>query len=299
MSFTRVNDRRDHFRDLSVWPRQQDLNVERWLTNFEADETDLAKRILMNFIYFNKTATDALMRQAIQNHLSELWKSPSFPKPPSKTTLTQVRFVYCEGEMPHATDSGYHFARRLRDALRVPEAVITSPVEALQASNHVKHFVFVDDFVGSGNQFRETISRRHDVYGNQVSFEDLSADKDFTIAYCPCISTKYAIEQNIEPVLPQIHIHPAHILDFRHTISDVRSRTWSGLTDLEAEEMIRKLKIASARAGYTREDRSEDDWRGFHGLALSVSFEHGIPDASLPIFYSNRNGWKPLMRRPQ
>ena len=82
MSFTRVNDRRDHFRDLSVWPRQQDLNVERWLTNFEADETDLAKRILMNFIYFNKTATDALMRQAIQNHLSELWKSPSFPKPP-------------------------------------------------------------------------------------------------------------------------------------------------------------------------------------------------------------------------
>lgn len=40
----------------------------------------------MNFIYFNKTATDALMRQAIQNHLSELWENPIYPKPPRVRT---------------------------------------------------------------------------------------------------------------------------------------------------------------------------------------------------------------------
>lgn len=299
MSFTRVNDRRDHFRDLSVWPRQQDLNVERWLTNFAADETELAKRILMNFVYFNKTATDALMRQAIQSHLSGLWDNPNHPNPPSATDLAAIRFVHCEGEMPHATDSGYHFARRLRDALRVPEAVIRSPVEALQDSNYISHFVFVDDFVGSGNQFRDTISRQHEINGKQISFKEISADARFTIAYCPCISTQYAIEETIKPELPQIQIHPAHILDYRHAITDVRSRTWSGLTEPEAQVMITSLKVVSARAGYTLEDESEDDWRGFHKLALSVSFEHGIPDASLPIFYSTRNGWKPLMRRPE
>lgn len=299
MSFTRVNDRRDHFRDLTVWPRQQDLNVEVWLTNFMSDETELAKRILMNFIYLNKAATDALMRQAIQNHLSELWRSPNHPKPPSKASLNEIRFVYCEGEMPHATDSGYHFARRLRDALRIPEAAIMSPVEALRDADRIRHFVFVDDFVGSGNQFRETMARPHRVNGREVSFKELSANQSFTIAYCPCVSTEYAIEQNIKKELPEIHIHPAHILDFRHTVTDVRSRTWSGLSEPEGCKMINKLKIASARAGYTCEDGSEDDWRGFHGLALSVSFEHGIPDASLPVFYSSRNGWKPLMRRPQ
>jgi hypothetical protein len=71
------------------------------------------------------------------------------------------------------------------------------------------------------------------------------------------------------------------------------------LSEADAKYHVATLKRISERAGYIQENGGPDDWRGFHGLGLTVAFEHGIPDASLPIFFSERNGWKPLMRRPQ
>ena len=42
----------------------------------------------------------------------------------------------------------------------------------------------------------------------------------------------------------------------------------------------------------------ETQWKGFHDLALTVGFEHSVPDATLPIFYWKNNDWKPLIEKP-
>lgn len=297
MSLSLIYNRVDHFRDFHVWPRQQELNVERWLENFHVDESELAKRLLSSFTYFNKAMTAALLRSSIQNWLSLAWNDPRFPKPPSLINFSDVRFVKVEGEEPHPTDSGNLFSRKLRDEIRIPELRISTPSEALTELSSVRHFVFVDDFVGSGNQFRETIERVHCVGDVNISFSEILDDQKHTVSYCPCVATEYAKNTTLGPAFPKIILFPAHLLDNRHNVTVPNSRVWRGLTQSEASAAISQLKQISARAGYSAEDLGQNDWRGFHGLGLTIAFEHGIPDASLPIFFSERNGWKPLMRR--
>lgn len=299
MSFARITERADNFRDIGVWPRQQDVNVEYWLENFRVDEEDIAKKLLASFSYFNKSSTDALLKQAIQNYLSNIWDDANSLIPPSDISLESVVFVMCEGEDPHATDSGNYFARRLRDVLRIPEPRIKSPHAALEISDHVSHYIFVDDFVGSGNQFLETIFRVHQSGSKYDSFASMLKAGTHRVAYCACVATSYALDTRLKTALPNVEFHPAHVLGDQHNLIKPRSRIWHGLTDAEAQSEIARIKTISARAGYTGEDRGLNDWRGFHGLGLSLAFEHGIPDASLPLFYSTRNGWRPLMRRAQ
>lgn len=299
MSLARIKERTEYFRDITVWPRQQELNVERWLDNFQQDEEDLANRLISHFTYFHRAGTDALLKQAIQNHLSQLWTDPKFGNPNEYLTSSSVAFVTCEGEIPHSTDSGNYFSRRLRDALRIPQDYIFSPQMAIEYSETFTHFIFIDDFVGSGNQFIDTITRVHKVDGKVIRFLDIARDPKYTVAYCPCVATHYAFIERIHVDYPAIKLCPAHLLGSQHNAAMHTSRIWHGLSPDEAIEEVNHLRLVSARAGYTSEDFGLNDWRGFHGLGLTLAFEHGIPDASLPIFYSDRNGWKPLMRRPQ
>ena len=45
------------------------------------------------------------------------------------------------------------------------------------------------------------------------------------------------------------------------------------------------------------DDEGPDDFRGFHRLGLAIAFAHSTPDATLPIFRWEGNGWFPLARR--
>ncbi len=297
MSIALISERTDHFRDFAIWPRQQDFNVEAWLSNFISSELNLAKRLLAGFTYFNKSMTNALLRHSIQNYLSAAWNDDDFPKPPSRIGIDDICFVQCQGEYPRATDSGNLFARKLRDELRVPDRNIMSPAEALQNSARFRNFLFVDDFVGSGNQFIETIQRSYAGVRPYSSFEELLADDKFAVAYCPCVATSYAQNNRITPLYPKVRLHPAHVLVHHHNATKPEARVWHGLATSDAIAAINLLKSISRRAGYDKDDGGQDAWHGFHELGLSLGFEHGIPDASLPVFFSERNGWRPLMRR--
>ena len=55
---------------------------------------------------------------------------------------------------------------------------------------------------------------------------------------------------------------------------------------------------ASRRGGVPDTNGAQPgDWRGFAKLGLALAFEHGVPDATLPLFYWDGPGWEPLMRR--
>ncbi|CAM3161407.1 phosphoribosyltransferase-like protein [Asticcacaulis taihuensis] len=297
MSRALINDRIDHFRDFGIWPRVQELNAEQWLGNFAEHELFIAERLLSHFTYFNRTMTDALLKQAIQNFLTSKWLVADFGQPPSSADLSSVRFVVSEGEDPNATDSGNLFARKLRDIIRIPEVYIRTPEKALREASAAKHFVFVDDFVGSGNQFIATIERQYSNTGKYSSFEQLLATPGYSISYCPCVATAYAQHQRIAVRFPTINLFPAHLLTSSHNCTLPSSRVWHGMSSGDLTTALSSLRAISLRAGFSEDDGGQDSWHGFHRLGLSLAFDHGIPDASLPIFFSERNGWKPLIGR--
>ena len=292
-SSNRLTEKDQYFRDFTVWPVVPEFNTEAWLSNFSSNEKPVAERLLINFSYFNERMTDALLRAAVQNYFCQEEQNSKVISKNVTGYIGQTAFVLCEGEIPHPTDSGNLFSRKLRDKLLIPEHNIMLSKEALRREREFKRFIFVDDFCGSGEQFEATWKRSHQINGEHFSFQDICKFANHIFAYCCCISTSTASEK-IAKVAPAVTLSSAHQLHDRHSAVHHSSSIWQ---DRDVKSAQRIIKDASFRAGYSAEDGSQEDWRGFHALGLTLAFNHGIPDSSLPLFFSQRKNWKPLMIR--
>ena len=291
---SRLVEKERYFREFTVWPLISEFDSENWLSNFPLEERKVAERLLINFTYFNEQMTDALLRTAVQSYFSVAIKNETADIRKMDDYIRETAFVICEGESPRPTDSGHLFARKLRDRFNIPEDQIFWPRSALEQRSRFSRFVFIDDFTGSGNQFLKTWRTKHNVSDTQMSYGDFSKQSKLAFAYCCCIATTKA-RKEIKREAPSVALCPAHLLTEESNAVSLSSRTWE---DSDALAAIQVIKAASSRAGYEAENCGQDDWRGYHCLGLTLAFNHGIPDASLPIFFSQRNDWRPLIVRP-
>lgn len=180
--------------DFLIWPLTSNLNPEAWLENFNPDEKPFAAHLLTKFMYFCDDITNQLFLSAIQD-LSARLVSPRMDisglRAAWQQFLDTAIFTYVEGEKPNPTDSGFLFSRKIRQILDVTQNRIVSPADALARAiaGHTGAIIFVDDFVGSGNQFCETWERSYDC-GSQVasfkSFAATHADARFFYAVAIC-----------------------------------------------------------------------------------------------------------------
>ena len=199
--------------------------------------------------------------------------------------------TYVTGRTPSETDSGYIFARLARQALGIPEGQIMSPVRTLEAliSTGPRPVLFVDDFVGSGNQCVSTWRRKMKLTsGTAISFEKYSAVTDTPIFYCPVVCTETG-RRTIAQWCPGLQLCPAHFLSECYSAISDNSIVWPERLRPSARDF---LVAASRRAGIRR-----NNWAGYKNLALTLAFEHCVPNATLPLFYHDQNGWIPLVRR--
>lgn len=273
------------FRDFQIWPFASRLDIRRWLTNFTAPERAMAMRIATRFMHFSESPTDALFRASLQRLLNN-WRG-------SFDTFDEVAFVVVEGEVPNATDSGNLFARKVR-SIGIAQEHILRPQQALEQAANYRGFVFVDDFVGSGNQMLETWDRPYEVGTLWKSFYELagqSTPQSWEFAYSTCICTSSGLA-NLATDAPELSVSAAHIIGEEANLSSLESKLW---TASELPDVHRFLEETGKRAGYAANDGGEEDWLGFDQLALGLSFSHGTPDATLPVFRSVRNGWQPLI----
>jgi hypothetical protein len=176
-----------------------------------------------------------------------------------------------------------------RQVLGIPEDRILEPDKALEALLSRKGpVVFLDDFVGSGQQFVKTWQRKVHLNGNApMSFEMLaSVLRDTQFFYCPLVCTTYGRDEILKQC-PMLNLYPAHFLGEEYSAFSLNSLIWPEALQVSATQFI---QTASRRAGI-------DQWQGFRRLGLTVAFEHSVPDATLPLLYWNSNGWKPLIER--
>jgi hypothetical protein len=293
-----VESKCDYFIDVQLWPLRTVISPRQWLENFQTSEIDHAIHLLNAFLYFSESTMDAMFKAAFQD------LSRSVARPADSFLMLQASWrsfwdtllvTYVTGETPNPTDSGFVFARKARQLLGIPEERIMRPDDAVRTLiQRPGPLVFVDDFVGSGNQFWETW-RRPVLLPNSVmvSFEKLATVRGNSFFYCPLISTEAGYNR-LRTQCPGVLVSPVHILSNRYSALADDSLVWP--PDLRASA-LGFLKSASERAGIPDNDGNVNDWRGFHKLGLAITFAHSVPDATLPIFYWEENGWKPLMRR--
>jgi hypothetical protein len=285
-----LEDRCLSFVELHAWPLSDQLNWKGWLGNFiSTDEKYYARCLLEGFMYYNSPHSDALYVAAFHNLSRDLVNGLDAANGHIAwlNFLSSVVISHVEGERPSPADSGFAFARRGRKLFGIPEPRIMNPKDALDllAAAPSTPVVFVDDILGSGKQL-ETMWRRD--YGRGYTFESIASKNHVNMWYIPLLATQYGVER-VRPLTPGVQICPAHLITSKYSALDPDSLLWpTGERDAGCDF----VEHVSKRAGLS----AAECW-GFHNLGLAVAILDTIPDASLPIFYSERSGWRPLMRR--
>ena len=289
-----------YFARCQLWPLANDADPTGWLCNFQDDELPHAVHLLNAVLMFRNPLMDQLFRSSFQalshmhithpvNHRewSACWRK----------FCDTVLITLVTGESPHSADSSHAFARRARDLLRIPEDRILPPEECLRRllNNGPQPVVFVDDFVGSGNQFITTWHRSYQVGGKQSSsFASLSNLRPGPFFYIPLICT-WLGEEAIRTSCPAVQLRPAHLLNERYSLLHPESLLWPEHLRASAQNFLRS---SSLRAGIPDSPGSTEHYEGFASLGLSIAFEEKAPDATVPLlWWSKSSDWQPLFRR--
>ena len=277
----------EYFSSIGIWPHRTVLDPERWLDNFLDEEVEHALYLLNAFMYFAPILVDQIFSASIRT-IGRLMTRDEW-----KGFLDNVLVTLVTGEEPNITDSGHLFARRAR-YLGIPEERIISPEQACAQIQRGFNgaVVFVDDLVGSGNQFIETWRRSY-----RTQYESFKALAPFSRAkfyYCPAFCTQLGLKR-INCACPEVTVSPGVFISDNYGALAPDSVVWPSRLKGTAKEFLR---VASERAGIPDTGgTTPDDWRGFASLGLTIAFENSVPDATLPITYWEQNGWRPLMRR--
>lgn len=284
----------DYFVDVQVWPLLEHCNPRGWLSNFTDHEKIYAIQLLNSFMYFRDPIMDSMFVAAVQSLSQRICDGQPFTTAQRtwRSFIDSLLVTRVTGETPSETDSSYHYSRLARQILKLSEAQIVSPEACVQTLvSDARPVVFLDDFVGSGDQF---VTMWHSEMpiggGGTTSFERIArVRRGVAFYYCPLICTEQGLA-TITTTCTGVTLSPAHVLPATYNALAPDSLLWP---ESLRSDGIRVIEEASVRAGIPA-----GDWRGYADLGLALAFEHyTTPDATLPIFYWEQNGWMPLVRR--
>lgn len=293
-----VMNKYDVLKQSGFWPAEPILRPRAWLGNFDKSDQPIAALLLDKFTYFDDKLTDQLLI-ASYNSIGD-----SLPKGPKAPGLNEIASVINDavvtpvlGEKPNPTDSGNLMCRKMRQVIGISEERIVDYSAALDHACEGGCVIFVDDFVGSGNQFLEMMARiEKDASGNETgrSFHDANVSKKFMSLYVTLITTKYGREK-IHEIYPETAVCSTHIL-----ADDASYRGLEYSDPSRYLDVLDLLRHSSTRLEPKESYMQGTDQKmfGFAQRGLMLGFEHSVPDATLPIFWApGSNQWEPLIER--
>lgn len=276
----------------ALWAGEPRIRPRAWLNNFDEEDRGVAAALLDRFNFYDAKATDALLVAAYQALGDGLPKGPATPgRAQLVAAADDAVFTPVRGEDPNPTDSGNVFSRKVRQQFGVPERRIVDFPDALAHARAGRPVFFVDDFIGSGDQFVATWT----MAPNGASFDDVYRRAPFTAVYVVLVATRSGIDR-IHRAYPHVAISPAHVLEARAT-----------LRGLYAEKPELERPVEALLVKYATRLTPGDDFiasnalnvrYGFKQKGLLFAFDHSVPDSTLPIFWSTGlNDWSPLIER--
>ena len=295
-SEAQITSKLEFFRDVNLWPGTATLDPIGWLANFYPEEKPYALNLLNVFLYYSEPMVNGLFLSAFRQLSATITDAAAGPSDAAdrwRSFATEARATYVEGEQPRATDSGHIFVRKARQIARLGETQIDGPAPTLSAwlRHNTTPILLLDDFVGSGNQMRATWEREYSVDDGMTYSFAMASSAGADIRYLPLIATTRGMDR-LNAHCPGLSVMPVHLLDQRYSLISGDSILWP--PSLKGGAM-RFLRRASERAGICQ--RLGADWCGFHDLALPLAFYHSVPDATLPLYFWEEEGWRPLIRR--
>jgi len=257
--------------------------VRAWLGQFDnVVEQRLMFSVLKNLRFY----TNAFVRQKMREIHSTVTKG--LVHTITKGQLKRDDFLISYLDNP--SKSGAMFAKHYADeaSIYVDNVVEKSRLkEAIIKNEKVQAVIFIDDFVGTGQQASENLISLVD------SIQDVIRQKNIRLVFVVVIAFIDGwrkVEQVINQLSIPVIVRYCELLDETAQCFSETSQTFQ-----DADER-RQAKEIAIRQGKKLE---KDCPIGYGNLGLAVVFEHGCPNDTLPILWSESitPPWIPLFRR--
>ncbi len=288
----------------SIWEgKASQLAVNNWLDNFEAEDQLNSLFLLANFMYFGSRQ----MRELMSSLYRDLYRTPIIHKirEENENTLDskiiEKEFVRSLKNtkflgIGNPSESGCHLLYYLRQENQLPKTCFAHTHEIFQRTNsrtsiqlkhnNIQHYVFIDDFCGSGNQGSSEL---------KGIVEDIkSVSPDVTVSYYVLFGTTHGLD-NIKLNTIFDEVKSVIELDSTFRVFSTNSRYFENEPNFDINE------VNSMNSKYGNRLCSAPN--GYENCQLLIGFHHNIPDNTLPIIwwyndpYSDSIKWTPAFKR--
>ncbi|MBK7846921.1 MAG: hypothetical protein IPJ73_06130 [Zoogloea sp.] len=254
--------------------------VESWLTQFEVPDLYVVEHMLRRLRYVSFEELEAWLHESVKGVLEEIEKSDGRVAvaifPVAKPFINKFNKDK-EEKLPN--DSAGRIAHSLKNIERdLPRFVELSPRDKSMRQKKVKHIIFVDDFVGTGNRFSD--SWKTMVSPSVKSWCSRGWCKIWLITFAAHKSGLNRVVRKIRPLtLNQVRIN----LEIDKSFF------------LENESMKAVLQKYGTPLGRATQAM------GYGGLASPVIFQYGCPN-NVPLMFwlrpsrASRISWRPLFQ---
>lgn len=275
-----------------IWHGVDVSRFRGWYMNFQSDdEKYFAARVLDALIFRSDAQTRSLALHLFQSSLPVLLQTTPHTDFDTDHWIDRlrgnedpgIRLVPVIRANDPPTKSGPLVCRLLKRHLGLNDRwmIWPSQIERWQLRG-IRRFILIDDFLGTGYQFRKF-------------FTELSIPADCDpdlFAYLPLVAHERGMNRTRER-FPSLRVETAEMLDESHRLFSEGSTTFD-----DGEN-----SVATARTFYSKLlDKFELKLKptlafGYSKLGLAFAFEHATPNATLPIFWANAGGLRPLFVR--
>ena len=274
------------------WLPEPMLRPRAWLENFDRSDRFLAATLLDRFTFFSSLQLDKLLLASYDSLCDGFPRGNAVPKRDElRASLAHAVFTPVKGESPNPSDSGYLLCRKARQLFGLNESLIVETEAALSHASNGGTVIFVDDFVGSGDQFISTWTREY----SSRSFATESLKGGFIAIYICIVAMQSGLDR-IGLAAPTVAVSCAHTVKEKSTVFGL----FSGDDDLRdaIEGFLTKYSMRLTPREHYISSNPRFLKYGFKERGLMLGFEHSIPDATLPIFWSpGTDNWEPLIER--
>ena len=277
---------------VDFWVPQPNVRPRAWLNNFEDDEREIAAAIVDSLIYFPEQQTNALLKAGYRDIVDDFAHSGSHGVDFGRNAI----FTRVDGEEPNPSDSGNVFCRKARNVLTVDESRLVEPRVALeQVIANRSSVVFLDDFLGSGNQIYDTWVRPYRA-SFPTSFADAYVSSPFAANYLVLVATADGLT-NTTRRCAGLTVRATHVLGDEYSVRKLHELPHIPPIQNLADRVHKLLERYAPRLELQAFMRQSDfALYGFHSLGLLLAFQHGCPDASIPLIWASAgSGWSPLV----
>lgn len=293
-ALTYINTVKDRCHDLiqyKIWYGVKSLDLKRWLNNFNGNlELYFASCILDALVYRSNDQTlslaSELFTKKLPAHLNKI--GSKFDDYRSLVTLlrspvtNELRLVSVANKNERPVKSSNVILRDYKRKLSFNDSWFIHPTEIQnEVSAGVKIFIFIDDFLGTGDQFHNMYKG----YGLQMILSDCES------IYSPLVAHTKGIKL-LKEKHSEVTVISTEYLDEKFDVFNFGFD--DGVNTSEGARIFYKKLLKDNKFS----NLPEENQYGFGNLGLTYTFSHSCPDNCLNIIWDNNNGlWHPLIAK--